>query len=182
MCAIKGVWQLDLATDSQLVNRQSSTRVKHVRNWRITIARALQDKMFNLVRQLTHDSNSRLVPLARLSHHNALFGWKLTFHIPQYTTINILIHRKCRKLSRENFKRETLEKNKNDSSTIFIIWFSKFLYSHPLHWHILERYILPNPYLIIPILVRRYFDACEAVRRRPIYLIDAMGLLQDPGS
>ena len=50
---------------------------------------------------------------------------------------------------REFWKRDPRE-NKIDSSIIFIIWFSKFLYSDPLHWHILERIcqilILPYPY------------------------------------
>ena len=43
---------------------------------------ALQDKMYSLAKQFACDSNSWLVPLARLSCQNALFGWKLTFHIP----------------------------------------------------------------------------------------------------
>ena len=43
--------------------------------------------------------------------------------------------------SRENIKRETLEKNKIDSSTIFTQRLFKFLYSHPLHCYILERFI-----------------------------------------
>ena len=106
----------------------------------ITPAVALQDKTSSLTRQLAHDSNSRLVPVVSSSHQNILFGcnWLFTFHT--HPTINILIPTKCR-ASRENFERETLEKNKIDSSTIFILWFSKFLYSHPLHWYILERYI-----------------------------------------
>ena len=41
----------------------------------------------------------------------------------------------------ESFQRETLEKNKIDSSLIFTQRLFKFLYSHPLHCYILERYI-----------------------------------------
>ena len=37
------------------------------------IAGALQDKTFNLARQLARNSNSRLVPIARSSHQDALF-------------------------------------------------------------------------------------------------------------
>ena len=40
-------------------------------------------------------------------------------------------------------------------------------------------YILPNPYLTIPVSVRRYFGASEVVQRWPIYLVDAMGLLRE---
>ena len=120
-------------------------------------------KIYSLTKQLASDSKSRLVPVASLSRQNALFGWKLTFHIPHIHYYKHSYTCEMRRVSRENFERETLEKNKIDSSTIFIIWFSKFLYSHPLHWHILERYILPNPYLTIPISVRRYFCAWEAI-------------------
>ena len=45
-------------------------------------AKALQDQMNSLAKQLARDSNSRLVPFARLGRQNALFGWKLTFRIP----------------------------------------------------------------------------------------------------
>ena len=54
--------------------------------------------------------------------------------------------------SRENFEREALGKNKINSFTIFILRFSKFLYSHHLHCYILERYISQNlfsPYLCL---------------------------------
>ena len=51
-------------------------------NWRVTTARALQDKIYSLARQLACDSNLQLVLLARLSCQNALFGWKMTFRIP----------------------------------------------------------------------------------------------------
>ena len=63
-----------------------SPKVAHVwsmqRSWRVTKAGALQDRTSNLARQLARDSNSRLVPVARLSHQNALFGWNMTFRIP----------------------------------------------------------------------------------------------------
>ena len=163
MCAIKGVSRLGLVTDLWLASHQSGTRVKLVENWRVTTVGALQDKMCSLAKQLAHDSNSRLVPLVRLSHQNTLFGRKLNFHIPHILYYKYPYTHEMWRASRENFERETLEKNKIDLSTIFIIWFSKFLYSHPLNWHILLRYIVPNPYLTIPISVRRYYGAWEAV-------------------
>ena len=78
--------------------------------------------------------------------------WFFTFLT--YSTINTLISTKCRKFS----ERILREKIKINSSTILDIWFSKFLYSHPLHWHILERYICqifisPYPYQWRGILV-----------------------------
>ena len=45
---------------------------------------------------------------------------KLTFHIPSHPTIYIYPYtHDIERVFRENFERETLEKNKNDSSTIF---------------------------------------------------------------
>ena len=78
----QGVSRLDLATDSWLAGGQNGIRVKHAGNWRFTIVGALQDKMYSMAKQLAHDSNSRFIPFARLSHQNARFRWNLTFHIP----------------------------------------------------------------------------------------------------
>ena len=137
-------------------------------SWRVTTAGALQDKTSSLARQLARDSNSWLVPVVRLSSQNALFDENQFFTFLIHTITNTLIPMKCRELFRENFERETLEKNKIDSSTIFILGFSKFLYSHPFHCYILERYTLPNHFLTIPISVRRLFGAWEVVRKGPI--------------
>ena len=110
-------------------------------SWRVTSAIALQEKTSSLVRQLACDSNLRLVPIVRLSRQNALFVRNLTFRICHTPYYKYPYSHEMLRASRENFERETLEKNKIDSSTIFILWFSKFLYSHPFHWYILERYI-----------------------------------------
>ena len=70
--------------------------------------------------------------------------WIFTFLM--YPTMNTLIPTKCRGLPESILR----EKTKIDSSTILDIWFSKFLYSHPLHWHILEKLICQifiSPYL-----------------------------------
>ena len=114
---------------SRLASHHSATRVKHARNWRVTIAGALQDKMYSLARQLAHDLNSRLILVAKLSRQNALFGWILSFHIPHIHHYKYPYTHNMYRVSRENFERETLEKNKIDSSTIFVIWFFKFFYS-----------------------------------------------------
>ena len=45
-------------------------------------ARALKEKKYNLAWQVIHDSNSRLIPVVRMSRQNALFCKKMTFHIP----------------------------------------------------------------------------------------------------
>ena len=89
--------------------------------------------------------------------------WLFTFHT--HPTINILIPTKCRELLERIFR----EKNKINSS-------------HPLHWYILERYISQNPYLIIPISMRKLFGAWEAVQKGPIHFGWCNGLLWDPVS
>ena len=102
--------------------------------------------------------NSWLIPLARLSHQNALLCRKMNFHIPHILYYKYPYTHEMLRAFRENFERETLEKTKINSSTILDIWFSKFLSSHPFHWHILERYIFqilisPYPYQWGDILV-----------------------------
>ena len=62
---------------------------------------------------------------------------KLTFHIPSHPTI----YRPLCPRYWESFQRETLKKNKIDSSTIFTWRLFKFFNSLPLHCQILERYI-----------------------------------------
>ena len=82
---------------------------------------ALQDKTSNLARQLACDSNSRLVLVASLSHQNTLFVRNLTLRIPYILYYKYPYTNEMYRASRENFKRETLEKNKIDSSTFFIL-------------------------------------------------------------
>ena len=86
----------------------------------------------------------------------------------------------------ESFQREFWERNPREKQDWLIhnLWhlilqiplLSPSPLSYPWEVH------LSNPYLVIPISVRRYFGAWEAIRRWPIYLVDAMGLLWDSGS
>ena len=71
------------------------------------------------------------------------------------------------RVSKENIERETLEKNKIDSSTIFTLRLFKFLYSH-LSIVTSLRGSLSKPFLTIPTSVRRQFGAWEVVRKGPI--------------
>ena len=65
----------------------------------------------------------------------------LTFAFHSHSSINTPHTHEILRASRENIERETLEKNKIDSSTIFIQRLFKFLYFHPLHCYIFERFI-----------------------------------------
>ena len=58
--------------------------------------------------------------------------WLFTFH--SHPNINTPFTHEKKRASRENFKRETLEKNKIDTSTIFIKRLFKFFNSLPLHY------------------------------------------------
>ena len=87
--------------------------------------------------QSCHTVSLQLKLTTRSSHKlespKCLVWLKLTFRIPHTYYYKYPYTHKMLRASRKNFERETLEKNKIDSSTIFILWFSKFLYSHPLH-------------------------------------------------
>ena len=80
---------------------------------------SLQDKSSRLARPFARGLNSRLNLVARSSRQNTLFGKNRLFtflltllYIYPYT-------HDFERVSKENFERETLEKNKIDSSTIF---------------------------------------------------------------
>ena len=95
------------------------TRAKHARSWKVAPTVALQDKSPRLARLYALNLNSGLNPVARSSCQNTLFrkNWLFTFlltllYIYPYT-------HNFERVSRENFERETLEKNKIDSFTIF---------------------------------------------------------------
>ena len=77
---------------------------------------------------------------------------KLTFRIPNTHQYIYPLYPRIVESFKIEFERETLEKNKIDSSTIFIIGFSKFFYSHPFHCYILERYISQNLFSPYPYL------------------------------
>ena len=102
---------------------------------------AIQDKKSSLAIQLPCGWNLRLSQVARPSRQPALFWKNLLFAFQTHTSINTPYTHEMWRASRENFKRETLEKNKIDLSSIFTYGLFKFLYSHPLHCYIFERYI-----------------------------------------
>ena len=100
---------------------------------------SLQDKSSRLARPFARGLNSRLNPVVRSSRQNILFGkiWRFTFlltllYIYPYT-------HDLERASRENFKRETLEKTRLIHLQSLPKRLFKFLYSLPLHCQILER-------------------------------------------
>ena len=133
--------RLDLTGDSRLQAARSCSRARHARSWSVMPTGALQDKIGQLTVQLPHGWNSRLNQAARPSHEPALFWktWLFTFH--SHPSINTPFTQERKRYSKENFERKTLEKNKIDSSPIFIKRLFKFLNSLPLHCKILERLI-----------------------------------------
>ena len=141
LCKAAGTrsWILRVAHGCKLP--KCCTRAKHVRSWRVAPAVALQYKSPRLAKPFARGLNSWLNPVARSSRQNTLFGknWLFTFlltllYIYPYT-------HDLERASRENFKREALEKTilthpQSLSKRLF-----KFLYSLPLHCQILERLI-----------------------------------------
>ena len=102
---------------------------------------ALQDKSPRLARPFARGLNSKLNPVTRSSHQNTLFGknWLFTFLL---TLLYIYPYsHDLERASRENFKRETLEKTRLTHPQSLPKRFFKFLYSLPLHCQIHERLI-----------------------------------------
>ena len=117
------------------------TCAKHARSWSVTPAVALQDKSPRLAKPFACGLNSQLNPVSRSSRQNTLFGkiWLFTFlltllYIYPYT-------HDLERASRENFKRETLEKTRLTHPQSLPKRLFKFLYSLPLHCQILQRLI-----------------------------------------
>ena len=89
------------------------------RSWSVMPARALQDKKSRLAIMLVYGLNSRLSQAARPSRQPALFWKNWLFAFQTHTSINTPYTHEILRASRENIERETLEKNKIDSSTIY---------------------------------------------------------------
>ena len=89
------------------------------RSWTIMPAIALQDKKSRLAIQLARCLDSRLSQVARPSRQFTLLWKNWLFTFLSHSSINTPYTHEILKASRENIKRETLEKKKIDSSTIF---------------------------------------------------------------
>ena len=91
--------------------------------------------------QTSRSVTLRLELTTQSSHEPALFWktWLFTFH--SHLNINTPFTHERKWVSKENFERETLEKNKIDSSPIFIKRLFKFLNSLSLHCQILKKLI-----------------------------------------
>ena len=167
LCKETGIcgWISRVARDCKLP--EWCTHAKHAKGWSVAPAVALQDKSPRLARPFARSLNSRLNPVVRSSHWNTLFkkNWLFTFLLtPLYIypyTYNL------ESVSRENFERETLEKNKIDSSPIFIKRLQiPLLSSSPLlnPW---EAYY-QNLFSLYPFLWEGCLVLWEAIRNEPI--------------
>ena len=115
--------------------RQACQKLKH------RASCSLQDKSSRLARPFARSLNSWLNLVARSSRQNTLFGkiWRFTFlltllYIYPYT-------HDWKRDSRENFKRETLEKTRLTHPQSLPKRLFKFLYSLPFHCQTFERLI-----------------------------------------
>ena len=131
--------RLDFAGGSRL----QAARLKHTcqacQKLKRRASYTLQDKSSRLAKPFAHGLNSWLNPVARSSRQNTLFGkiWRFTFlltllYIYPYT-------HDSERASRENFKRETLEKTRLIHPQYLPKRLFKFLYSLPLYCQILKR-------------------------------------------
>ena len=90
------------------------------RRWKVMPDGALHDKKSSLAILFAHSLNSRLSQVTRPSCQSALFWktWLFAFH--SHSSTNTSHTHKILRASRENIERETLEKNKIDSSNLHI--------------------------------------------------------------
>ena len=148
LCAFKRVLQLDLVTDSWLASHQSATHVKHARSWKVTTVGELHDEKYSLARQLARDSSHSQDWVTRMPCYAE--KWLFIFLI--YSTINTLIPTKCWELLERNSRENQdwlIHNLRHLILQIPLLSTSPLTYPWEVH--------MPNPYLIIPILVKRYF-------------------------
>ena len=113
----------DLLLDSQVTRdwqaAKVGTRAEHAGELKSHASCCIIGQKSQAGQVVSSGLNSQLNPVARSSCQTTLFGknWLFTFLL---TLLYIYLYTQdIQKASRENFKRETLEKNKIDSSTIF---------------------------------------------------------------
>ena len=131
--------RLDFAGGSRLQAAKLEHTCQACQKLKRRASYSLQDKSSRLARPFSRGLNLRLNLVARSSCQNTLFGkiWRFTFlltllYIYPYT-------HDLERASRENFKRETLEKIRLIHPQSLPKRIFKFLYSLPLHCQILER-------------------------------------------
>ena len=90
------------------------------RSWTVMPIVALQDKKSSLAIQLARSLDLRLSQVARPSHQFTLLWKNWLFTFLSHSRINTPYTLEILRASKENFEWETLEKNKINSSTIFI--------------------------------------------------------------
>ena len=89
------------------------------KSWIVMPAVALQDKKSSMAIQLSCGLDSRLSQVVRPSCQFTLLWKNWLFVFLSHSSINTSYTHEILRASRENFERETLEKNKIDLSTIF---------------------------------------------------------------
>ena len=104
--------RLDFASGSRLQVAKLEHTCQACQKLKRHASCSLQDKSFRLARPSTCGLNSRLNPVTRLSHQNTLFG-KIYLFTFLLTLLYIYFYtHDSKRASRENFKRETLEKTR----------------------------------------------------------------------
>ena len=133
--------RLDLAGGSRLQAAKLKHTCQACQKLKRHASCSLQDKSSRLARPFARGLNSWLNPVARSSRQNTLFGkiWLFTFSL---TLLYIYPYtHDSKRVSRENFERETLEKTRLTHPQSLPKRLFKFLYSLPLHYQTLERLI-----------------------------------------
>ena len=145
------------------------------RSWTVMPAVALQDKKSRLAIQLARGLDSWLSQVVRPSRLSTLLWKKLTLHIPFSLQYKYPLYPQ----NIESFQREFWERNPREKQdwrihNLYVVTFI-FLYSHPLHCYILERFISQNFSHLTHICEKAFWYFGKQFRRNQFILVDAMG-------
>ena len=133
--------RLDLAGGSRLARCQKLYTCQACQNLKCHASQSSIGQKAQIGRSVTSwlelaaQSSREAKPLANSVLKNRVFAFL------SHPSIYMPYTHEMQRAFRENFERETLEKNKIDSFTIFTQRLFKFLCSLPLHCYILEIYI-----------------------------------------
>ena len=121
-----------LASHQKLHTCQACQKLKYHASWS-TIGQKVQTgrSVTSRLELVTQSSRESKPPASSVLKN-------LTLRIPFSPQYKYLLYLR----NVESFQRETLGKNKIDSSTIFTQRLFKFLYSHPVHCYILKKFII----------------------------------------
>ena len=119
LCKVAGTCDCTSRVAHGLQATKSCTCAKHTEKLNRHASCSTTEQKVQTVHLVSSGLDSRLSQVARPSPQSTLLWKNRLFAFLSHSSINTLYIHEILRASRENFERETLEKNKIDSSTIF---------------------------------------------------------------